>query len=385
MALTKRGAKEKRMRRHATRIGLIGCGNVAVKRHLPVLLSLPEAHVEALTDTDPLQLEHARRKFNIQKTYGNYFDLLADSNIEAVAICVPLEFHYETALAALDAGKHVLIEKPLVSIPQEADQLIDRAVKTGKKVLVGFNKRWHHLVNQGRETIRKGLLGPVSMINCTYTTGHTKDSLPEWRIRRKKGGGSLIENGVHLYDLWRFLLQKDIMEVFASSRSGEDCDDELCVVTARTSDGVLLNAVLSDLLPARHDITILGRDCALNIFMDRFDGFELTPLGTCAGDIGNRLNNARFFLKRLPYAIRQACGEGQYNASFKAQWQHFIDCIQRDVQVGCTLEDGRYALKVTLAVLKSVEVGHFVKVNETPETITTAAYDQGVGTEDLQT
>ena len=229
--------------------------------------------------------------------------------------------------------------------------------------MVGFNKRWHHLVNKGQEAIQNGLLGPVAMINCVYTTGHAKDSLPEWRIRREKGGGSLIENGVHIYDLWRFFLQADILDVFASSQSSDYTDDEFCVVTARTSDGVLLNAVLSDTLPARHDVTILGKNCALNLFLDRFDGYELTPLGTCAGDIRNRVRNTQFFVKEIPNAMRHICSGGLYNASFKAQWQHFIDCIQRDVKVACTLEDGRNALKIALAAVKSSMVGQLVNVH----------------------
>ena len=116
-------------------------------------------------------------------------------------------------------------------------------------------------------------------------------------------------------------------------------------------------------------MNILGRDCVLSLSIDRFDGYELTPLGTCVGDIRNRLRNARFFIKGLPSTIRQVYGEGQYNASFKIQWQHFIDCIQRDGKVACTLEDGRRALKVALAASKSAEVKHFVKVHEAPETV----------------
>jgi len=372
------------MRKNITRIGVIGCGNVAIKRHLPVLTALPEADVVAVADNNPSQIDFVGHKFNIKKTYENYLDLIEDSNVEAVVICVPLEFHFETALAALEAGKHVLIEKPLVSTLEEADRLIVRAVETERKAMVGFNKRWHRLVKQGQKAIAKGWLGTVSMINCVYTTGRTKDTLPEWRVKREKGGGSLIEHGIHLYDLWWFLLQRDIVEVFATTQSSEDCDDEFCVVTARTSDGVTLNAVLSELLPARHDMTILGRNCALSLFMDRFDGYELTPFGTFAGDIGNRLKNTRFFIKGFPNAIRQARGEGQYNASFKAQWQHFIDCIQRDVKVACTLEDGRNALKIALAAAKSTVVGHFVKIDEAPETIMPVALNQGLVTKGLQ-
>jgi len=346
------------------KIGLIGCGNVGIKRHLPVLMNIEEVEVVAISDIDSQALDQVEKKFGIENKYHNYLDLLDNANVEVVAVCTPLPFHFEVALAALDAGKHVFIEKPLVTTLGEADFLIDKAVTTGNKVYVGFNKRWHHLVRRGREIVKNGLLGPVSVINCVYTTGHTTKALPDWRIRREKGGGSLIENGVHLYDLWRFLLRRDVVEVFAQSRSDVNCDDEPSVITAKTADGVFLNAVLSDLLPARHDMTILGRDCALNLYLDRFDGYELTPLGTCAGNIGNRIHRLQAFFKELPHAIHQTQGVGRYNASFELQWRHFLDCIRRDDEVGCSLEDGRYVVQVTLAATKSAQTGLPVRINE---------------------
>jgi len=359
MALTSKRAK----------IGMIGCGKVAVNKHLPALRSLREAEVVAAADVDPERLDYVRHEFQIEKRFVDYEELLQDPAVEAVGICVPLEFHYEVALAALDAGKHLLLEKPLVMSLDEADRLIERAANTDRKVLVGLNKRWHRLVRQAREIVRGGKLGPVGLINTIHATGHHKRYMPAWRLRRELGGGSLIENGTHWYDMWHFLLQSDVEEVFAVAGATEKGDDEPCIVTGRTENGVFLNCVLSDFLPDRNEIEILGQDSVLRVSLHRFDGLEVTPLHSCAGYLQNRLSNMARFFKGLPQQVLQGRYGGDYNASFRNQWQHFIDCIQRDIPVECTLEDGRRALQVALAAVQSANTGQSVKVADAPRKI----------------
>jgi predicted dehydrogenase len=364
--------------RKTIKIGLIGCGRVAVNRHLPALKSLEEAEVVAAADVDETRLNHVTHTFRIEKRFVDYMAVLQDPAVEAVAICVPLQFHCEVALAALDAGKHVLLEKPLAISLDEADRLIGRAAKTDRKVLVGFNKRWHRLVRRAREIVRQGRLGQVHLVNTICSSGHDRRNIPAWRLRREVGGGNLIENGSHFYDMWHFLLQSDVEEVRAVSRSTEKGDDEPGIVTARTSDGVVLNCVLSDFLPDRNEIEIFGQDCVLRVSLHRFDGLEFIPLHSCAGDVGNRLRNMARFFKELPYGILQARHGGDYNASFRAQWQHFIDCIRRDIPVECTLEDGRRALQVALAAVKSASKGQPVKVAHAPRKILPVASDSSV-------
>lgn len=89
--------------------------------------------------------------------------------VEAVAICVPLRYRRAIALAALDAGKHAFIEKPLTLSLDEADQLIKRAAQSPRKVMVSFNKRWHRLVRQAREMIQRGALGPLELVVTVFT------------------------------------------------------------------------------------------------------------------------------------------------------------------------------------------------------------------------
>ncbi len=351
------------------KVGLIGCGKVAVNRHLPTLKSLKEAEVVAVADIDAECLNSVADKFQIEKRYIDYRALLQDSSVEAVVVCTPLQFHFEVALAALETGKHLLLEKPLTMTLDEADRLIDRAVKTDRKVMVGFNKRWHRLVRQARDIIQKEMLGPVGLINTVFCTGHFNRYLPEWRLLREKGGGNLIENGSHFYDLWRFLLQSDVEEVSAVSKSTDRCDDEPATVTARTVNGVFLNCVLSDFLPDRCMIEIFGQNCILRFSLHRFDGFEFIPLYSCDGNVQNRLRNIGHFFKELPQGILQARHGGDYNASFKTQWKHFINCIRQDKPVECTLEDGRHALQVALAAVKSASIRQPVKVAQAPKNI----------------
>lgn len=352
------------MKGKTIKIGLIGCGKVALRRHLPSLKSIKEAEVVALADIDEEQLNRTADKFQVKKRFSDYRVLLNDPEVEAVGICVPLQFHFEVASAALDAGKHVLLEKPLTMSLDEGDQLVDKAAKTDRKIMIGFNTRWHRLVLKAREIIQKGVLGPISLINSVHCSAHYGRYIPEWRLRREKGGGNLIENGTHTFDVWRFLLQSDIEEVCAVSNSTDKCDDEPAVVTARTADGVFLNCVLSDFLPDRNEIEIFGRNYILKISLYRFDGLKLIPLYSHDGDMKNRMRSMTHFVQELPQAVLQARYGGDYRASFRNQWKYFINCILQNKTVECTLDDGWRALQVALACVESNSSGRPVKVSQ---------------------
>ncbi|MGD9347445.1 MAG: Gfo/Idh/MocA family oxidoreductase [Candidatus Aminicenantes bacterium] len=352
------------------KVGVVGCGKVAVVRHLPVLARMKRCEVKAIADVDPKRLEAVKNKFRIGRTYASHTELLRDADVDAVAVCVPLPSHAEVALDAVAAGKHVLLEKPLAMTLDEADRLVERTAHSDRKVMVGYNKRWHRLVRKTREIIKNGSLGEVRMIQVVFSTGHRNRYIPQWRLHRKDGGGSIIENGSHFYDLWRFLLGKNIRKVSALSRSTGNSDDEPSVVTGETENGVFLNCVLSDFLPDRFEMEIFGEDCVLHASLHRFDGLEFIPLRSYAGEMKSRLKRTAGFFKALPAGMSQARRGGDYNASFEDMWDHFIDCIIHDMPVGCTLEDGRKALQIALAALESVSTGKTVYVADAPRSIT---------------
>ena len=111
--------------RNKLRFGLIGCGRVTETLHLPALKQLDDADVVALADISGDRLNKVADLFHIPDRYPDYQCLLADCSIDAVAVCVPARFHVDVALAALEAGKHLFIEKPLALGLDECDRLIE--------------------------------------------------------------------------------------------------------------------------------------------------------------------------------------------------------------------------------------------------------------------
>lgn len=351
------------------KVGVIGCGKVAMGRHLPTLVDLKNAEVTAIADIAQDSLDRAKENYRIGKFYTDHKQLLQEADVDAVAICVPLQFHAEIALDAIAARKHVLLEKPLAMSLDEADQLLESAAELDKKIMVGYNKRWHRLIQKTREIIQDGSLGPVKMIQTIYATGHRNRFIPEWRLRRRMGGGNLIENGSHFYDLWHYLLQKDVKKISAVSYSTEEIDDEPSVVTAQTDDGIFLNCTMSDFLPDRFEMEVFGEGCVLRASLHRFDGLEFFPLQSYAGEMKNRLKRMSHFFRDLPTGIRQARRGGDYHASYRVMWEHFLNSILNDTPVECTIEDGRRSLRIALAAVQSASTGKTVNIADAPRSI----------------
>lgn len=343
--------------------GIVGCGRVTETRHLPALRSLESARVVALADINVDRLNHVADRFHINHRYTDYRRLLSNRSIDNVAVCVPVKFHVEVASAALAAGKHVFLEKPLALGLDESDLLIGRAKESSNKVMVGFNLRWHRLVRRARETIRQGTLGRIQMVRSILTSYH--ENVPEWRRHRTYGGGVIFEQAVHHFDLWRFLLQSEVEEVFATSRSGK-WDDETATVTARMANGAPVCSVFSERTMARNEVEIYGERRCMRIDCYRFNGLEETSSFEHPGGIHSRLPNIKDTLKELPLALLKLRHGGGFVDSYRAEWRHFIDAIGRNSPVEPTLADGRSALQVALAVVESAGSGHPVKILQEP-------------------
>jgi predicted dehydrogenase len=107
---------------------------------------------------------------------------------------------------------------------------------------------------------------------------------------------------------------------------------------------------------------IFGLECVLRISLHRFEGIEFIPLHGYEGDKRSRLRNMVHFGRELPRAILQTRYGGDYNASYRDTWKHFIECIRGNTSLECTLDDGRRALQITLAAVESASTGKPVKV-----------------------
>jgi myo-inositol 2-dehydrogenase / D-chiro-inositol 1-dehydrogenase len=341
------------------KLGVIGCGHAAAISHLPALRYVPEIEVVAVADIDPVRLQHVADRFHIRGRFTDHRSLLADPTIEAVAVCVPAQFHVEVALAVLDAEKHLFLEKPLALSLEEADGLMTRAATSPRKVMLGFNLRWHRMAQQARALIHQGTLGPLELVRSRLTSYHP--TIPDWRKRRASGGGVFFEQAVHHFDLWRFLLQSEVEEVYAVSRSGQ-WEDETATLTARMANETLVAAIFAVHTSNSNDVEVYGRDGSLSFSFYRFDSLQYVAGGTRSDGIPIRLREMAHALREAPQGLSRLRRGGDFLASFQAEWRHFFAAIRDDTPVQCTLEDGRRALNVVLAAARSASWGRPVRV-----------------------
>jgi predicted dehydrogenase len=340
------------------RLGLIGCGRVAVERHLPALRHVDGFRLVAVADSDAARLA----PFDVAQRHLDYRELLERSDVDAVGILTPTASHVDIALAALAAGKHVLIEKPLALNAAECDRLIERAAVSPGKVVVGFNLRWHRLVRRARLLVAGGALGRVTAIRSAYTHERTGDNAPDWHRKRESGGGVLLNEAVHHFDLWHHLLGAEVEQIFAATRHSSRYEDECSAVTATLEGGVLATGIFAFRTSANSEIEIFGEKGRLCLNCYRFDGLEFYPWSGYPGDPRDRFGKWVAAARELPAALSVLRRGGEFADTFRGLWQHFHDCISGNRPSECTLQDGKRAIEVAAASVASASAGKPVRI-----------------------
>ena len=345
------------------RLVLIGCGRVAEQCHLPALAGLDGIKVVAVADPDPVRLNKIGNQLGVRRRHADYREMLSDGQADVVAVCTPPHLHLEMGLAALDAGKHLFLEKPPALTLGDADRVADRAaaVETSK-AMAGFNLRWHPLVRQARSIIACGQLGAVVTMHTVFTSA---TAFPvqhsNWRGREGLGGDVLFDLGIHHFDLWRFLMECEVEELFARRRyDGSGC--EYVTVTAAMANGALVTSAFSHGAIDINEIEICGTKARLCLSCYRFDSLRISPNDAPAGAVRSWFNSAVGALRNAPRAVEQLLHGGDVIASYRAEWRHFIEAIRNNAPVQGNLEDGRRAVRVTLAAVDSASSGQPIRL-----------------------
>jgi predicted dehydrogenase len=342
-------------------LGVIGCGKGAEILHLPALSRLKDFRVLGVVDTDVDRLRHIGDKFGIEHRFTDYRLLLERDDVDAIAVLTPTALHADMGIAALSMGKHVFIDKPLALNLSECDQLIRQAIESGRKSMIGFNFRWHRLLRQAYVIIQSGALGKIKTLRSAYIHWHPGNSAQVWHLKREKGGGVLFNDAVHHFDLWRFLLGSEVAEVFSQSIPSEHYEDETGVMTAKMTNDVIVSAVFSYGSSPNSEIEVYGSAGRLHLSMYRFDGLGFFSHSTYPGDLTERLRRTVNLLKGLPKTLPVMLQGGDFNLTFRRQWQHFADCILRDQSPESTFVDGRCAVEIALAAIESASSGKLVQ------------------------
>jgi predicted dehydrogenase len=329
-------------------VGVVGLGNAA-QHHLPALLSLPEVRVLAFADLDPQRLKSRSEHFRVKAAFGDYRKLLEHPGIDVVAILTPPGSHLEIAMAAMEAGKHILLEKPIAARLDEANILCERARRFPGKVCVAYNLRFLPQVQRIRQLVGSGRLGSIEILRCFASSPRMLGlEPPAHRGDRAQGGGSVIELGVHHYDLWSYLLGSSVADMTAVSRN-VFMHDQSAVVTARMSCGTLATTCLSLCAAEQYEVEILGSAARARGSLYQYDGLEVLETGAMAGDFRVRAAGLGRAIAGFPNALRALRHAGIFRESFRGLWRHLISCIREDREPEPDLKAGFDSLAAAVA------------------------------------
>jgi len=189
-------------------IGVIGCGGIANGKHLPSLKRQKGVRLIGFCDVIESRAREAADTYGVEgaKVYTDYRELLRDADIVAVNVCTPNDSHAEITVAALEAGKHVMCEKPMAKTADGARKMVDAAKRTGRKLTIGYQNRYRPDSQYLKKVCERGDLGEIY-----FAKAHAirRRAVPTWGVfldEDKQGGGPLIDIGTHALDLTLWMM-----------------------------------------------------------------------------------------------------------------------------------------------------------------------------------
>ena len=202
------------------RIGIIGCGKIAQVRHIPEYLDNPEAEIAGYYDFNQERARELAGKYG-GKAYTSAEELLADPNIDAVSICAANHAHAELSVKALNAGKHVLCEKPMAVTLEECEEMVRTADRNGKYLMIGQNQRLAKAHRAAQKLIEEGAIGRIVTFRTTFGHGGPETwsidgGAGTWFFDKKKAAmGAMADLGIHKTDLLQYLTGAKVIETTA--------------------------------------------------------------------------------------------------------------------------------------------------------------------------
>ncbi len=318
---------------------ILGTGDVT-GGHIRAYLANPHTEVRALLSRDRDRAEAKARAHGLERcgAYTDLDQLLKRDDIQIVSVCTPHHLHVEQAVACAQAGKHVVVEKP-VALDLEGLRKLDRAIReAGVRSVVSFVLRWNPLFENIRALIADGMIGDIFHGEVDYLHGITKDlALYPWVRQKQFGGSALLTAGCHAVDALRWFVQQEAVEVFsyATTSRGNPLDyeyDPNSVTLVRFAGGAMGKVMTSieSVAPYTFPIVLMGN--------------------------GGTIRDNRVFSKRWPGqngwatipAILPDSGVVEHHP-FVPQIAHFVDCIQRGVESHCNVADAVKTHEICLA------------------------------------
>lgn len=335
------------------KVAVFGCGAIAQRRHIPEYAE--NQHVELVAFADP-NLERAQEMVELYggKAYASYEEILANEEIDAVSVCTPNYLHAPMTIAAANAGKHVLVEKPMACSIEEAEQMIEAAQKNNVYLMVGHNQRLMPPHVKAKEILDSGKLGKVLTFRTSFghpgPEGWSVDGADSWFFRKEEAiMGAMGDLGVHKSDFIRYLLNDEVADVASFigtlHKEGTEVDDNATCLL-RMKSGAIGTLVASwtqyrggdnsTILWCENGVMKIGTVEGNEVIVELTDGTVETY------QVGMMSTNE----KQVPSGVIDA----------------FVESITTNTPPTISGEEGLRAVKVILGAFESQKTGRVVQL-----------------------
>lgn len=346
------------------KVAIIGTGSIS-NNHIKGYLANPNVELYAFCDINKKQLHMMGEKYGITRLFTDKDEMLKLPEIDAVSVCTWNSQHAPCTIAALNAGKHVLCEKPMALNAKEAEEMKAAAEKNGKLLMIGFVRRYGNDCKILQDFISKDFFGDLYYAKATYLR---RDGNPGgwFGDKARSGGGPLIDLGVHVIDLVRYLsgnpkpvsvygatFQKLFnregsigrTKYLSSSATDHDiCDvEDLASAMIRFDNGEVLAVEAAFSLNLKKDtgtIELFGTKA----------GAKLDPELEIYTDVNNYQADVNLV---APSAL-------SFDGLFENEINHYVDCVINGTVCKSPAEDGIEMMKILDAVYESASTGHEV-------------------------
>ena len=349
------------------KIGVIGNGSISGV-HLRAYSLNPNVEIYALCDINEERLNKRGDEYHVDpsRRFTDVNEMVKLPEIDAVSVCVWNAAHAECAIAALNAGKHVLCEKPMALNAQQAEAMKEAADRNGKLLMIGFVRRFGNDCAIVQDFVKNDFFGDMYYAKANYR--RRKGAPGGWfGDKSRSGGGPLIDLGVHVIDLVRYLMGghkpvsvygatfyklgdkkhiKDKADYVASTRGEADVFDveDLATAMVRFDNGSVLQVEASFTLN-QEEISI----GTIELFGTK-GGARMDPGLKLFTDINNYMTNVEL---TAPTAL-------SFEGLFENEINHFVDCVMNGTPCRAPAEDGIMLMKILDGIYDSARTGHEV-------------------------
>jgi predicted dehydrogenase len=326
------------------RWGILGAAKIAVEKVVPAMQRSESVEIAAIASRDLEKAQRTAQALGIEKAYGSYEELLADSNIEAVYNPLPNHLHVLWTIKAAEAGKHVLCEKPIGMNADEARKLLEVQRRTGVKIQEAFMVRTHPQWLGTLELIRSGRIGELRVINGFFS--YFNRDPKNIRNKLKMGGGALMDIGCYPVTIARFIFGAEPRRVMALiERDPEMRVDSLTSAILDFPDGQSIFTCSTQLVPYQRT-QFFGTRGRIEVLIP-FNAPPDKPTRIMIDD-GSDLFGSAIEIKEFP-----VCDQ------YEIQGELFSQAILQNRPQPIPLEDAVRNMAVIDAIFRSAESGRW--------------------------